>query len=417
MSPSHLVPEREPGQNEIVTMEGASNGDWAQGSLCLVPPAELLDMLARRRFTGRLALMTAATPRRIVAVHLQDGRPVLVVGSGMPHGHSAREDAFRARQVLLEALGWSAGTFRAETAAAPPADSHRHDLGDVANLLLAARERARTWPKLVRRLPAPFSELWVAPRSSLGGRPDDPVQQQVLGAVAERLPLSRIGACCGLDDHVVVAAVLELAAARLLSLGTEDGLDAAADPAVRDRVAALLELAGRDGGRTLKITVLSWDSRTCYRTVQAIIGRNRAVPDDIERQPRYQVLHETLPIADPFSVEVLAFRADAFEPAFAAPMVHDCHVFLVVTDLDAGHVWGGERPLVERLNQIREMFAGTSFAGRVTIGAGAVTDPGCDVLLPELGRFVGWGDVVASSFLASVLGTLCDRLGVEVVST
>jgi hypothetical protein len=400
-----------------VAVEGASNGDTAQGSLRLIPPADLLEVLARRRFTGRLVLMTAATPRRIVAVHLQGGRPELVVGTGMPHGQSMRDEAFRARQVLLEALGWSAGAFRIEESTAPlPPDAHRHELGDVSNLLLAARERARTWPKLTARLPAPFGELWVAPRSARRAPLDDPARLAVRNAVTERMPLSRLAARSGLDDHVVVAAVLDLAASRDIAVGTEDGLDAAADPAVRDRVASILDLAGRAGGsgRTLKITVLSWDSRTCFRTVQALMGRDRPVPDDIESQPRYQVLHETLTVDEPFAVEVLAFRADAFEPAFAAPMVHDCHVFLVVTDLESGHVWGGERPLVERLNQIREMFSGTSFAGRVTIGAGAVTDPGCDVLLPELGRYVGWSDVAGSSFLGSILGTLCDRLGVEI---
>ena len=57
-----------------------------------------------------------------------------------------------------------------------------------------------------------------------------------------------------------------------------------------------LELVGHDPDRnhSLKITVLSWDSRTCFRTVNALLGRDRQPPEDVERQPRYQVLHETV---------------------------------------------------------------------------------------------------------------------------
>lgn len=398
-----------------MSVASSSNKDWAQGSLRLIPPSDLLDILSRRRYSGRLVLMTAAAPRRVLAVHLERGRPVVVVGTGLPHGHGGRDEAHRARQLLLEALGWSAGSFRVETLEGGlPEDAQRQDLGEVANLLLAARERSRAWPKLLARLPAPIDELWVAPRSARVS-PTDAAGRAVLEAVGERMPLTTVAGRTRLDEHVALAAVLDLAAARALTMATESGLDTAVDPATRDRIAALLEVVGHDPvrSRTLKVTVLSWDSRTCFRTVNALIGRDRQPPEDVERQPRYQVLHETVQAAEPYSVEILAFRFDAFEPAFAAPLVHDSHVFLVVTDIDAGHVWGGERTLVERLKEIREMFRGSSVAGRITIGAGAVTDPGCDVLLAELGRYVSWSDVRPERFLSSLLATLCDRLGVS----
>lgn len=402
--------------NAVMSVSGSPGGDWAQGSLRLIPPSDLLDILARRRFSGRLVLMTAAAPRRVIAVHFERGRPMVVVGTGLPHGDTARHESFRARQLLLEALGWSAGSFRVEGGDGTlPKDAQRQELGEVANLLLAARERARVWPKLLARLPAPATELWVAPRSSRVS-PTTPAQGAVLEAITERMPLAEIASRTHLDEHVAVLAVLDLADSRAVALATESGLDATVDPAIRDRIASLLELVGHGSGRnhTLKITVLSWDSRTCFRTVNALLGRDREPPEDVERQPRYQVLHETLSVAEPYALEILAFRSDAFEPAFAAPLVHDSHIFLVVTDVDAGHVWGGERTLVERLNEIREMFRGSSVAGRITIGAGAMTDPGCDVLLAELGRYVSWSDVHPKQFLASILTTLCDRLGVTV---
>jgi hypothetical protein len=113
-------------------------------------------------------------------------------------------------------------------------------------------------------------------------------------------------------------------------------------------------------------------------------------------------------------LEVLGLRADAFQPEFAAPLVQNCHVVLVGADLDAGHIWGGERGLVDRLNEVRKMLRGGIAAGRVTVGGGAVTDPGCDVVIPELARFFSWEDLETPEFLPSVLREAARRLGLEI---
>ena len=57
------------------------------------------------------------------------------------------------------------------------------------------------------------------------------------------------------------------------------------------------------------------------------------------------------------------------------------------------------------------MFSQAAAAGRITIGAGAVTDPGCDVLIPELGRYTSWAELKHPGFLGEVLRELAHRLG------
>jgi len=181
-------------------------------------------------------------------------------------------------------------------------------------------------------------------------------------------------------------------------------------------VDALLEAlkTGDNPGTTLKITVLSWDSRTCFRIVEALLQRFREPPDNVEDHPRYHIIHERVPLSETHQLEVLGLQADAFEPDFAAPLIQNCHVLLVGADIEAGHVWGGERRLVDRLNEVRAMLRSGIAAGRVTIGAGAITDPGCDVIIPELARYVGWEDLETPDFLPSVLKEAASRLGLEI---
>ena len=394
-------------------MAGPSQ-DWAQGSLRIFPPGELLHLLARREFTGRLAFILASTPRRVVAVHLDRGRPVLVVGTGLHHAPGGGGGAYRARQVLLEALGWTVGTFRVDPLPqAVPRGATAQDLGAVDDLLLAARERQRVWPSLLRELPAPLEEVTVVP-AAIESLPGDPVQQAVLQVLDGPLPLLEACRRTGVDEHVAIQALVALArtGAVELAAGQPRGLSVAPETIRTARELALTLAPSETSGSTFKITVLSWDARTCYRTVEALLGRFRPPPADVEQQPQYQVLHEEAPMDGALRLEVLAFRADVFEPALAAPLVKNCHLFLLVTDLDAGHVWGAERPLVERIQEIREMFSQAAAAARITVGGTAVTDPGADMLLPELGRFASWTEIERPGFLDRLLVDLARRLGV-----
>lgn len=396
-------------------MRSSGTSEWAQGSLRLLSAAELLELLARRRFTGRLTLVSPS-PRQVVAVLLDDGRPAQVLGSGVRREAPAAQASHHARQVLLEALAWTVGTFRIETA---PATNSRptHHLGEVEELLAAARRRDRVWARLMARLPRPLDEVVVAPAGpEPSGR--DPTHVRVRAAVRKTMPLADVPVACGLDDYVALAAALDLADAGLLTLGSAAEVEAPPRPALTATVRGLLDVFQPDGAaRTLKLTVLSWDARTCFRAVEAILGRDRSAPDDADELPCYHILHETAALGGGLRLEILAFRADAFEPLFAAPLVQDCHLFLLFTDIEAGHVLGTERPLVERVNELRAMFRGTSVAARVTVGLGAVTDPGCDVLIPELGRFEDWRQVVRPTFLPWVLTEVAARLGIEETST
>ncbi len=386
--------------------------DWAQGSLRVIPPSELLSLAARRRLTGRLALFSASTPRRVAALHLDKGRPVLAVGTGLQGSQAPAEEQYRARQVVIEALGWSVGSFRLEpmpTALSP--DSKPQDLGTAENLLLAARERTQQWPAILRRLPAPYEEVVVHP-TNLRRLPEDSVGQAIVQVLDRPHHLRDLGPRCGVDEHVIAAAVLRLAKGGMVRLGSGDTPPAVVDDGAV-RLARLLGMAlapSESSTNTFKITVLSWDSKTCFRMVEALLGRFKTPPAEIEDQPRYSILHETAPILGGQHLEVLAFRADAFEPTFAAPLVQNSHLFLLVTDMDAGHVWGAERPLVDRVEEIRSMFSQTAAAGRITVGAAAVTDPGCDVLIPELGRYTSWEEIQRSGFLGTLLRDLAERL-------
>ncbi len=387
--------------------------DWAQGSLRVMPPAELLALADRRRLTCRLVLFSASTPRRIAALHLDAGRPVLAVGTGLHGTRLPAEEHYRARQMVLDALGWTLGSFRVELLAqALPEGTPPQDLGSAENLLLAAHERERLWPGILRRLPAPWEEVTVHP-ADIKRLPDDPVGQAVIQVLDQPRLLKDLGPRCGVDEHLVATAVLQLESTGAVRLAGALSETLITDPEVA-RLTRLLgmTLAPTESSRSVfKITVLSWDSRTCFRTVDALLGRSQQPPPDIEEQPRYSILHETAPLADGQRLEVLSFRADVFEPTFAAPLVQNCHLFLLVTDMEAGHVWGAEQPLVDRIQEIRTMFSQAAAAGRITVGAGAVTDPGCDVLIPELGRFASWEEVQRPGFLAGLLQELAGRLG------
>jgi hypothetical protein len=389
--------------------------DWAQGSLRVISPSELLSLAARRKLTGRLALFSASTPRRVAALHLDKGRPVLAVGTGLHGSQAPAEERYRARQVVLEALGWTVGSFRLETMpVALPADTEPQDLGTADNLLLAARERAQQWPAILRRLPAPYEEVVVHP-ANLRRLPEDSVGQAIVQVLDRPRPLRDLGPRCGVDEHVVAATVMHLAKDGTVRLASGDTPPAIVDPA-SIRLARLLGMTlapSESSTNTFKITVLSWDSKTCFRMVEALLGRFKTPPPNIEEQPRFSILHETSPLPGGQHLEVLAFRADAFEPTFAAPLVQNSHLFLLVTDMEAGHVWGAERPLVDRIQEIRSMFSQAAAAGRITVGAGAVTDPGCDVLIPELGRYTSWEEIQRSGFLGTLLKELAERLGLE----
>jgi len=390
-----------------------SNGIWAQGSLQLFSGPELLRLLADRALSGRLVLVSAAVPHRVVSVHLEEGAPVLAVGTGLPRSDSPEWDSFRARQLLLDALTWSHGKFRVEALdRVLPPGSPSQELGDVDDLISAAAERAASWPRLVRRLGIPWPEARIS-AESWSALPDDPLQQAVLQALDGPQRLVDLPFLCAADEHRLLAAVLDMVEEGLVSLGTVVETPASTDPDLEKLLPAISGILSPEDHEDceLKIAVLSWDSRTIFRAVEALVGRHAEPPPDVESQPRYQVLHETVPLAGHHRLEVLGFRADAFEPELAAPLVKNCHLFLLFSDLEAGHAHGTERPLVERINTIRRMFEGAMVAGRVTIGAGAVTDPGADVLIPELARYISWEDLRKEPFLRSILTEVGHRLG------
>lgn len=392
-------------------MRSRGISEWAQGSLRLLTPPELLELLGRRRFSGRLTLISTA-PRQVVALLIEGGRPRLVLGSGVDADAAGAAGRHRARQVLLEALAWRVGTFRVDVEPGHR-DLPAQPLGEIDELLAAASERERIWPRLLARLPAPVDEVMVAPRAGEHGA-DGPVQAAVLAAVSAPRRLREIPDSCGIDDHVAIAAVLALAETGAILLGTAADVAPPRDPRLAPLVRDLLDLLQPDGrARSLKVTVLSWDAATCFRAVEALCGRDRRPPANADAQPRFQILHESCALGDGYRLEVLAFRADTFEPTFAAPLVQDCHVFLIFTDVDSGHGWGSERPLVERLNEVRSMFRGASVAARVTVGGGAVTDPGSDVILPEISRHLSWSELLRPAFMPGLLRRVAERLGVD----
>ncbi len=396
-------------------MTGPNPGDWAQGSLRLLPAAMVLEMLAKREFTGRFALVSAATPRRVVTVHMERGRPVLVAGSGVPPGLPVAEESARARQVLVEALGWTVGSFRAEVLATALTEGERHhEIGEIDELITSAEERSRMWPRLAARLPTSYEAAFAA-RGPVTLESDDPVQQAILAALDRPRALRSLAAICGIDDHVLLRAALDLEHAGALRLGTESHLKTPADPELSRIVSDFLAFVRTDEAmpRALKITVLSWDAATCFRAVEALMGRHGEPPGDVESQTRFHILHELRSLSGGDSVEVLAFRADAFEPAFVGALVQDCHLFLLVSDADAGHLSSEDRPLVERVNELRGMFRGASAAGRVTVGGGAVTDPGTDSMIPELTRYVSWSELAGDRLLPAVLREVGRLLGID----
>ena len=401
------MPTRSPG------LPHGPDSAWAQGSLRLMPPWEILPILERRTFSGRLVLVSAASPRRVVVLHLADGRPIAVAGSGLPQDASPEVECHAARQILLDALTWTRGSFRVEARRdGDPAPTSGQKLAESTALIRSAAERATAWSELAGELPGDWARLHIA-RGAVAARAREETHRRLLDALSEPMPLRRLPAVTGMDDHVVLAAVVGLARTGEVVLGDELELGRLGDPELPALIQALIEALpeGDAAGRVLKITVLSWDARTCFRAIEALAGRSGRPPDDVELQPRYQIQQRVVPAGNGMLVELLAFRADAFDPAFAAPLVHDCHLFLLFTDIEAGHLLGAERPLVERVDEIRKMFQGTVIACRITVGAGAVTDPGTDILLPEIGRYLSWSDLSSRRFLVDVLREVVQRLG------
>ncbi len=390
---------------------------WAKGSLALLQPIEILDLLTARGFTGRLVLAAAGSPRRVIAIHLTGGEIAAVLGSGIPTQASGTQRTYRSRQVLLAALTWSRGEFQIEALEeSKDAPASTGAIGSFRELAVAAMDRARSWSKLVSRLRAPLEEIRIVPQSTAPAGLSES-EAQVLAAIDGPTPLLEVGPRCGLDEHQVLEILMRLSETGAIKAVTDTMAGERHDPRTTNLVRSILgALTGGEGAvsQSLKITVLSWDARTCFRTVEALTGSFREPPDDVEDQPRYHFLHQQIPLSDGYDVEVLAFRADVFEPAFTAPLLKNCHLFLMVTDIEAGHQWGAEKPLVDRIGEIREMFADAVASARITIGSAAETDHGCDVLIPEIGRFDGWSSVSTPEFLPSLLGQVAWRLGIDV---
>lgn len=384
----------------------------AQGSLSQFSPFDLLDRLGQLGFTGRLSLVSEDSPRRVVTLHLEHGEPILAVGSGIPRGLSEADEAHCSRQAFLESMCWEQGRFSiGEGEPGSVRGKHRGILGSTRELIEAANLRQETWELNLSRLPASVERVKVRRRADQWTT-DDPVEATVVEATSsDPVSIPELSLRTQLDEHLVLRSVIDLAARSILELTAPVSDENLIVPDVEQGVLRLLELVsvGATRSRTLKMTVLSWDSATIFRAVEAIQGRSNEPPEAIDDSPRFQVISETIELRNRVQLEILAFREDAFEPDFCAPLVQDCHVFLLVSDVEAGHN-ADEAPLVDRINRVRSMFSGLSLAGRITVGASAETDPGCDVLLPELARYDSWRAAQKPGFLAALLRELVSRL-------
>ncbi len=387
---------------------------WAQGSLSLFSPLELLKRLGDRSFSGRLSLVSSGPPRRVVTLHLEQGEPVLTVGTGIPRDLLPDDEGYRSRQVLLDALGWADGRF--SITVSQPGNvraSHREQLGNIAGLTLAGEDRARSWEKCARKLPGPWDQVTVTVGTPGDHDREDMVEAVIFAHIASGpAKLQDLARRTQIDEHVVLETVTRLIGTGDLRLDLPEEMAFADTGALEEAVTDLLEKLQNEGtnGQRLKITVLSWSSATSFKAVDALFGRTRIPPEDIEDLAQFQVISEELRLNGGKGIEVLAFRSDAFEPDFCAPLVQDCHLFLLFSDLESGRLWGEDGPLVERINNLRNMYRGASVAGRITVGASAATDPGCDVLLPELGRYLNWGQIQDGSFLLNLLTDVLRRL-------
>ncbi len=387
---------------------------WAQGSLSFFSPLELLARLGDRSFSGRLSLVSSGPPRRVVTLHMEQGEPVLAVGTGIPRDLLPDDEGYRSRQILLDALGWANGRF--SITVSQPGNvraNHRKQLGTLEGLTLAGEARKRSWEKCVGVLPGPWDQVTVTV-----GTPGDHDRQDMVEAVifahiaSGPAKLQDLARRTQIDEHVVLETITRLIDAGDLRLDLPEEMTFADTGALEEAVTDLLKKLqdGSSTGHRLKITVLSWSSATSFRAVDALFGRTGNPPEDIEGLAQFQVIFDEIKLNGGKAVEVLAFRFDAFEPDFCAPLVQDCHLFLLFSDLESGHLWSEDGPLVERINNLRNMYRGASVAGRITVGASAATDPGCDVLLPELGRYLSWDQIQDGSFLLNLLKEVCKRL-------
>ncbi|RLE18320.1 MAG: hypothetical protein DRJ65_21565 [Acidobacteria bacterium] len=377
-------------------------------------PLDLLRRLGDLAFSGRLSLVSAGTPRRVVTLHLERGKPALVIGTGIPRDLLPDDEGYQSRQVLLDALGWAEGRF--SITASEPGNvraNHGEQLGNVPGLTLASEHRIRTWRQCAQKLPGPWDQVTVMVGTP-GDQPREDMVESVIFAHVASGPakLQDLARKTQIDEHVVLETVTRLIDAGDLRLDLPEEMPVGDTGALEKAVTELLDLVQNDGSdeNRLKITVLSWSSATSFRAVDALFGRTRTPPEEIETMARYQVISEELRLNDGTEIDVLAFRSDAFEPDFCAPLVQGCHLFLLFSDLETGHLWSEDGPLVERINALRKMYTGASVAGRITVGASAETDPGCDVLLPELGRYLNWEEIQDGSFLLKLLTEVSRRL-------
>lgn len=361
-----------------------------------------------------MSLVSSGSPRRVVTLHLEDGEPVLTVGTGIPQDLGPEDEGYRSRQVLLDALTWNDGRF--SVTASQPGNvraNHREALGNTECLAASGEDRLDTWERCAKELPGPWDKVTVTV-----GTPGDQSREDMVEAVifaqivSGPTKIQELARRTQIDEHVVLETVTRLIGTGDLRLDLPDdtpfGDSGAAEEAVADLLSKLQD--DEDNGKRLKITVLSWSSATSFQAVDALLGRTRDLPEDIEGLAQYQVISEDFRLNDGTEVEVFAFRSDAFEPDFCAPLVQDCHLFLLFSDLESGRLWSEDGPLVERINSLRNMYRGASLAGRITVGACASTDPGCDVLLPELGRYLDWQQIQDGSFFVKLLQEVCTRL-------
>lgn len=226
-------------------------GSFVSGSLGLLSPGIVLGAAIESRRDVRLVLRKPDSGG-VVAVVLRAGRPVMVFSPGdgrslaellvasgridraavrrladerpraalslqtLVREHTALQPEevqalldYQARQRLLDALVWRQGFFHLEDHAGAEATGFSLALPSLTTLVARAEERARRLPSLLGLLPSSQDNTTVR-RKRMPRTLANRLEQRVLTATAERLPLPDLLVRLLVDDDIGLEAVLSL---------------------------------------------------------------------------------------------------------------------------------------------------------------------------------------------------------------
>jgi hypothetical protein len=377
----------------------------ASGSLAVLPPVALFEAVHRSKGDVRL-VMRHPTSGGLVVVVFRRGDPAMVFSPGdgrsvgelllaagvidrstlttlveeRTQGPSPLERLvlekttltrsevqrfldYQARMRLLDALLWREGFFELEGYTGGGEADFRLDLPNLTALAVRAEARYAALPRLFERLPASPAHTIVRRRRG-GAAPSAALPASIFAALQEPLLVPQLVARLLIDDDLVIQAVLDLVAGKVLALAprvelaTADGPEVGSDPRcaalVRDVLERTRGAAAAERVEALWVVVVAASAEDAARFVTRLGGEPGVVMVTDAAGADTGLASRTLRLGEEHRLCLLAVRPEVLSRGAMEGMLARCDAvaFVRVGD-DAGEL--------DRLQRLRRLAQGPGF--------------------------------------------------------